>query len=139
LARFIDASVFIHAFLKTRRKLKKHELTIKERAKEIIRLVNDGEEVLISTCHFSEIANILEDRLPLKKALEIEEAILLKENIKILNVNREDYLNSLEIAKEFNVGINDALAYIIMQKHKISEIYSFDKDFDRFPGIKRVV
>ncbi|HIE15095.1 TPA: PIN domain-containing protein [Candidatus Bathyarchaeota archaeon] len=139
MARFIDASVFIHAFLKTRRKLKKHELTIKERAKEIIRLVNDGEEVLISTCHFSEIANILEDRLPLKKALEIEEAILLKENIKILNVNREDYLNSLEIAKEFNVGINDALAYIIMQKHKISEIYSFDKDFDRFPGIKRVV
>ena len=139
MTRFIDASVFIYAFLKTKRKLRENKLAIKKRAKEIIRLVNEGEEVLMSTSHFSEIANILEDRMPLKEALEIEEAILLKENIKVLSVSGEDYLNSLEIAKEFDVGINDALAYVIMQRQGINEIYSFDRDFDKFSGIKRVV
>ena len=79
MTRFIDASVFIHAFLKTKRKLREHELAIKKRAKEIIRHVSEGEEVLMSTSHFSEIANILEDRMPLKEALKIEEAILLKD------------------------------------------------------------
>lgn len=139
MTRFIDASVFIYAFLKTKRKLRENELAIKKRAKEIIRLVNEGEEVLMSTSHFSEIANILEDRMPLKEALKIEKAILLKDNIKILSVSGEDYLNSLEIAKEFDVGINDALAYVIMQRQGINEIYSFDRDFDKFSGIKRVV
>jgi len=139
LTRFIDASVFIYAFLKTKRKLRENELAIKKRAKEIVRLVNEGEEVLMSTSHFSEIANILEGRMPLKEALKIEKAILLKDNIKILSVSGEDYLNSLEIAKEFDVGINDALAYVIMQRQGINEIYSFDRDFDKFSGIKRVV
>ena len=35
--RFVDASVFVHAFLKPKRELKPHEIKIKESAKKIVR------------------------------------------------------------------------------------------------------
>lgn len=136
--RFIDTNVFIYAFLKPKRELKKHEIMLKKAAKEIINRVNKGEVVVTSIVHISEIANILEDLIPLNKALEIEEAILSKENIKIATVNEKDYISSIEIAKTYEIGLNDALAYLIMKKHKINEIYSFDTDFDKLPNIKRI-
>jgi len=136
--RFIDTNVFIYAFLKPKRELKKHEIMLKKAAKEIINRVNKGEVVVTSIVHISEIANILEDLIPLNKALEIEEAILSKENIKIATVNEKDYISSIEIAKTYEIGLNDALTYLIMKKHKINEIYSFDTDFDKLPNIKRI-
>lgn len=138
MVRFIDTNVFIYAFLKPKRELKKHEIMLKKAAKEIINRVNKGEVVVTSIVHISEIANILEDLIPLNKALEIEEAILSKENIKIATVNEKDYISSIEIAKTYEIGLNDALAYLIMKKHKINEIYSFDTDFDKLPNIKRI-
>lgn len=88
--------------------------------------------------HFSEIANILESIAPLNLALEIEESILFKENIVIKEISRDDYLNAINIARRYKIGLNDALAYSVMKKYGIAEIYSFDKDFDKIPGIKRI-
>ena len=36
------------------------------------------------------------------------------------------------------MGLSDAIAYLVMKKNEIGEIYSFDKDFDKLEGIKRV-
>jgi len=138
VVKFIDANIFLYAYLKPKRKLKEHEVKIKEEAKKIIKKVNMGEEVIISTVHFSEIANILEENIPLEKAIEIEESILLKKNIKFIEINRKDYINSLETAKKYKIGLNDVLAYTVMREHGIKEIYSFDKDFDKLPGITRI-
>ena len=136
--RFVDVNVFIYAFLKPRRRLKEHEISLKNTAKDIVRRINDGEEVITSIVHVSEIANILEDLMPLDKALEVEEAILSKENIKIVSISRNDYIASIEIAKTFKIGLNDALAYTIMKSHEIKEIYTFDKDFKKLTDIKIV-
>ena len=138
MVRFIDANVFIYAFLKPRRRLKEHELSLKNTAKDIVKRVNDGEDVVTSIVHISEMANILEDLMPLDKALEVEEAILSKENIKIVSIGRNDYIASIETAKTFKIGLNDALAYTIMKKHEISEVYTFDKDFKKLSDIKTV-
>ena len=80
----------------------------------------------------------MEDISPLNIALEIEESFLFKQNIRIVNIDRNDYINSIEIAKKYNIGINDAVTYYIMKKYKIKEIYSFDTDFDRLPDIRRI-
>lgn len=138
MVSFIDANVFIYAFLKPRRRLKEHEASLKNTAKDIVKRINDGEDVVTSIVHISEIANILEDLMPLDKALEIEEAILSKENIKIVSICRNDYITSVETAKTFKIGLNDALAYTIMKRHEIKEIYTFDRDFKKLSGIKIV-
>ena len=52
--KFIDASVFVHAYLKPKRTLKPHEAAMKEAAKQIVTRVNGGEGVVISVVNLGE-------------------------------------------------------------------------------------
>ena len=138
VAIFIDANVFVYAFLKTKRKLQPQEESIKDAARKIITRVSNGEEVVTSVVHFSEVCNILEDFLPVKEALELEMNLLFQESLIIREVTAEDYLKSLTIAADQEIGANDALAYVLMKEAKINRLYSFDKDFDDFKDIERI-
>lgn len=135
--KFIDASVFLYAYLKPRKDLPPELSRLKAKAKEIISRIEKGEPVMISVVHLSEIANIIESRASLSKSIEIIESIIMLNNVRIKDVSLNDYLSAIKIAREKSVGINDALAYYLMKKHGISEIYSFDKHFDNFKDIKR--
>jgi predicted nucleic acid-binding protein len=137
-AAYIDTNVFVYALLAPTRKLQPHEVTTKEAAKKIIERINEGQEVYCSVVHFSEIFNIIDYYLPLKEALIIEKGLLLRKNIHVCEVNQEDYLNAVSTAEQYQVGLNDALAYVIMKKAEINSIYSFDKHFDRFQDIERI-
>ena len=136
--RFIDASVFVHAFIKPRRELKPHEERIKRNAKQIVKRIDAGEEIAISTVHLSEVANILEDYMPLKSALEIVASLISKPGIMLLNVTGKDCIKALLTAQTNSIGFSDAIACLLMSERKINEIYSFDRDFDKIKGIKRV-
>jgi len=134
--KFVDASVFIHAFIKPKRELKPHEVKIKQVAQKIVKRINEGEKIAISVANMTEIANLLEAYMSLDEALSIEEFLI--RSAKLVTVNKQQYLEALKIAKEKRVGLNDALTYVVMLKNKIYEIYSFDKDFDKLEGIKRL-
>jgi len=135
--RFVDASVFVHAFLKPKRKLKPHEIEIKESAKEIVRRINDGEEVGITVVQIVEIANLLESYLPLSEALKVEEFLLLAKNVNVFDVTKRDCLKALKISRERSAGLSDAIAYVVMMKIGVNEMYSFDSDFDKL-NVKRI-
>lgn len=137
--RFVDASVFVHAFLKPKRELKQHEVKIKEAAREIVKRINGGEKVATSLVQIFEIANILESYLPVEKALEVEEFLLLSGNVKVYDLTGKECILALKIARNKHTGLSDATAYLLMRENEIEEIYSFDRDFDRFEGIKRIV
>ena len=57
------------------------------------------------------------------------------DNVKVIDVSREDYLAAADVAPTQGIGINDALALIKMREAGLSEIYSFDKHFDVIDGI----
>ncbi len=136
--KFVDASVFVHAYLKPKRTLTAGEIQIKEDARRIVKRVNEGEEVITSAVHLAEIANILEDYLPMDEALEIEKALCLRDTIKIENVKRSDCSDAIVEAEDKRIGLSDALAVVLMRRRRVSEIYSFDSDFDEITGIKRI-
>ena len=136
---YVDANVFVYAFLKTKRQLQPNELDIKQAAKNIVARINQGEKVITSVVHFSEVCNVLEDHLPSEEALLLEKGLLYRENISICKVAHEDYIKAVSIAEKQDVGVNDALAYVLMKDQAINTIYSFDKDFDVFTDIKRVI
>jgi predicted nucleic acid-binding protein len=136
--RFIDASVFIYAYIKPRKPLAPEILKLKNGAQSIVKRINEGEPVTTSLIHISEIANILEARMPLKKSLEILTDLMTTENLKIMQPTVELYQSAIEEAKIVNVGVNDALAYLLMKEKGIAEVYSFDLDFDRIKGITRL-
>jgi len=135
----VDANMFVYPFLKPKRKLQPHEVAIKEAAKKIVSRINEGEKVATSVVHFSEVCNILEDHIPFEEALLIEKGLLLRENILIGEVSEDDYFKAISAAEDQRVGVNDALAYVLMKKAAIHKIYSFDKDLDSFTDIKRIV
>jgi uncharacterized protein len=129
--------VFVYAFLKTKRQLQPKELEIKQAAKNIVARISQGEKVITSVVHFSEVCNVLEDHLPYQEAILLEKGLLYRDNISICEVDQEDFIKAVSIAEDHSVGVNDALAYILMKKKTIQTIYSFDKDLDAFPDIQR--
>jgi len=137
-ARFVDASVFIYAYLKPRKPLTPEISKLKKAAQAIVKRINQGEPVTISLIHISEIANVLEARMPLKTSLEILTDLMTIENLRILEPTTELYQSAVEEAKIVNVGVNDALAYLLMKEKGITEIYSFDLDFDQMKDITRL-
>lgn len=136
--RFIDASTFLYAFLKPERPLPPDLAEMKADAKTILERVNEGESVTTSVVHVSEVANILEARMPLSSCRRIISDIATKRNVEVAGVGNKLYTSSLHTAEAHDIGLNDALAFNMMQEGGVHEIYSFDKHFDDLPGIARL-
>jgi len=134
--RFVDTNVFLYSILKPKRRLSRAEMERKERARKIFERINRGEEVVTSIVHISELSNILEDVVGLSYSIKIVRTLLSKRNIKFLPVTYEDYVLATIIAEEKKVSLNDALAYVLMKKNRLKEIYSFDKHFDNLDVIR---
>jgi len=138
MVRFLDSSIFLHAYLKPKRKLSAEENQIKRTAVEMLKRIEEGEDVATSVVHVSEVANIVEARLGLQKALELLENLLATENILVLTVKRGDYEEALVIASRCGTSPNDAVAALLSRDSNITEIYSLDKHFDNIPFVKRI-
>jgi predicted nucleic acid-binding protein len=128
--RFIDSTVFVYAVLKPRRELNEQEQQLKRASKEVFKRVNEGEEVITTVVHLSEVANVLEDAANLSFSISFMKDVLLKRNVIVEKVNDKNYMESAILAEEKRVSINDALAYLIMRRKGIEEIYTFDKHFE---------
>ena len=139
MAKFLDSSIFLHAYLKPKRKLKGTEKEVKEKASAILEKIERGEQVVTSTIHLSEAVNIVEARLGLEKVAEFLENVLTTENITIEEVRRKDYEAALALVSRFKISPNDAVACLISQKMNMGEIYSSDKHFDNVPFVKRIL
>ena len=131
--RFIDANVFIYAVLKPKAPLPEAVVQKKTAAKEIFLRVNEGEPVITTTVHLSEVANVLEDAAGIGFACDLLSAVMAKPSIDVRPVSADDYRESIQRAQKYSVSINDALALIVMEQQGIDEIYTFDQHFTRAP------
>jgi uncharacterized protein len=139
--RFVDASVFLHAYLtpQKNKRIPQDVEDLKRRARSIIKRINDDKEkVMTSLVHVSEIANILGARISVQVTCDIISSILNLENLEIVEPSKKEYESAIEESRLHNIGVNDALAWILMRRAGISEIYSFDGDFDEIENLKRL-
>lgn len=57
----------------------------------------------------------------------------------VYSVEKVDVMRASEIAGAPQVlSARDALHLAIMERHRVSTIFSFDSDFDRWPGLRRL-
>jgi len=131
--RFIDTNLFIYAVLKPKNPLPAAVLKKKTAAKEIFLRVNEGEPVITTTVHLSEVANVLEDAAGIGFACDLLSAVMAKPSIDVRPVSADDYRESIQRAQKYSVSINDALALIVMEQQGIDEIYTFDRHFEQAP------
>lgn len=133
--RFVDSNIFLHAFLTPRRELTKEEQRVKDESKAIVKRIEEGEEVAMTTVHLSEVVNIVESGLGLQRSLGFLSWVIAKDNIQVYRTAIEDYEIALPTAREKDISTNDALAYLSMKAQGLTEIYSFDKHFDQFKDV----
>jgi len=111
-ARFLDSSVFLHAYLRPRRRLTPREAMVKEAARGILARVEGGEPIITTVLHVSEVANILESRLGLAESMGFIARLLSFDNVEVLEVSARDYEHVLAVAQRYAVSLNDAVAYL---------------------------
>ena len=98
----------------------------------------EGEEVVTSVVHLSEVVNILKRAISLVDLNDIIFTLFSMPNIEVVEVTKNDYLHAVSVAKELMLDPNDALAVVIMEEKGVREIYSFDSDFNKIESMKRL-
>jgi predicted nucleic acid-binding protein len=137
--RFLDANVFVYAYYKPRKPLGKMEKWSKDQAKAILSVLNEGREDMTTTViHLSEVSNVLKHAMPLEGLHEVISGLFMLDNLKILGVSSEEYFAATELGPELKLDPNDALAIQTMKNQGITEIYSFDRRFEKVEGITRL-
>lgn len=136
--RFLDANIFIYAYYKPVHDLSPKQRAMKEKSKEIVKRINEGEAVITAVVHLSEVSNILKRALPLDELAMLLIGLYSSDNIKILDVTKNDYLGAIELMDETKMDPNDSLAIQIMRREGVKEIYSFDRSFENVDEIKRL-
>ena len=137
----MDANVFIHGILKPRKNIKEDNKKLKKRANNLVLRINEGEPVGICVIQLSEVIKVFENLKEHEIAYRLQKFFLKNLTIKKFSVNEKDlYLahNIVDKYRDNKISFNDAIAYIIMKRENIKEIYSFDKHFDIFSDIKRL-
>jgi len=74
-------------------------------------------------------------RYPPRQIADVLQELLSHEGLE--NGNKPALLAALSLFAEKNVGFTDALVAVRMAQQGIGEIFSFDRHFDRLPGVSR--
>lgn len=133
--RFLDANVFVYALVNPRRSI---DSATAEAKKKAARILESEREFCTSVVHVSEVANIIAAISSEEHATRVVATLLSTPSIRVFSVSRDDYLAAAEVAAQARVGVNDALAFVLMAANGVKEIHSFDRAFDKLPGIKRL-
>ena len=130
--RFLDTNVLIRAFVDG-------DHHIGERARSLLDRIYQGEERVVTSqlVIFETIFTLQRSyNVSRGKIREIITDLLSLQNIEI--PDRALILDALAIYVNNSVSFVDAHHIALMNLLNISEIYSWDRDFDRFPGVIRI-
>ena len=130
--RFLDANIFIYAYYKPRKELSEKARWMKEESKKILKKINDGEEIVTTVVHLSEVNNFLKKSMDMATLQNLFLELYSLENFKIFDVRAENYLAAIAMMAETGLDANDCLALKVMREMDIKEMYSFDRGFERF-------
>lgn len=130
--RFIDTNILLRYFTRDD----------EEKAADVLELLKrverNEEKVITSPLVIFETIFTLESyyRVPRQKIENLMNSIL---NLRGLRLDYKDVFQSaLSLYSGTKISFADAFNACFMEKRNIEEIYSFDVDFDRIEGIKRV-
>lgn len=130
--RFIDTNLFIRYFTRDDEEKAQKVLALLKRVER------DKERITTSPLVIFETIFTLESfyKVPKKETKELILPILKLKGLKLSN--KEIYEQALDVHVKKNISFTDAFNSVYILKKGIKEIYSYDEDFDKIEGIKRV-
>jgi predicted nucleic acid-binding protein len=136
VARFLDTNVLLR-FLA--RPATDEDVAKSQHARDLLLRVERGEERIVTSPLV-----VFETIFTLHRSYRVSREDVKDRVTDILSLRglqlagKELYLRALQLFAATNLSFADAFNAIVMQDLKISEIYSWDTDFDRIAGITRV-
>jgi len=129
---FLDTNIFLRYFER------EDELTYRKVEKLFFEIVHGNIKGISNTMVIAEVIWVLDKfyNWEKEKICENVELILNTPNIKFKE--RSIVLEAIDIFKGENVDFIDAYNCAYMRASGVGEIYSFDRHFDEFTGIKRL-
>jgi predicted nucleic acid-binding protein len=130
---FIDANIFVRYLTGDDPAKAKRCLALFQRIKQNEVTVTTSEAVI------AEVVYVLSSKIYGLSRSDIAvrlRPLLILPNLKFLY--RSVFLRALELYVRHNVDFEDCLTAAYMERQKITDIYSYDKDFDTIAGIKRL-
>lgn len=123
--KFIDANLILRYLLE------------EPKADLIEKLLGKKEKLYLADMVVAEVIWTLISFYKRKKE-EFIEALEAFIALEFVNADKKLLGTAIEIYKKFNVDYIDAYLAALMQKKNIKILYSFDRDFDKIPGIRRL-
>ncbi len=130
---FVDTGVFIGAVIA-------NDDYHVEAAKLIKIFKERKEDVVISNLVLVEVITAIGYALGGKTANTVYGELTSNPHLIIVYPSKQvfDYAMLWHLKYDGNIGLNDLVSYEIMRNMNIEKIASFDSDFDRIEGIKRI-
>jgi predicted nucleic acid-binding protein len=131
--QFIDANIFI-------RHLTRDDPEKAQACLELFQKARQKEITLTTTeAVIAEVVYVLSSKrlynLPREEIRRLLYPLLSLPGFKL--TNRKMYLRALDLYATYPIDFEDALIVAQMERQKISEVYSYDRDFDQVAGIIR--
>jgi predicted nucleic-acid-binding protein len=129
---FIDTNIFLRYFER------EDELAYKKAEKFFTEIVNGNITGISTSLVIAEVIWVLERFYGWNKEEICNNIELILETPNIRFEERNILIGAINIYKEKNISFIDAYNYFFMRANGVDKIYSFDRDFDKLPDIKRL-
>jgi uncharacterized protein len=132
MARFLDTNVLV-------RLLTDDDLEKSARALALLQKVDRGEEDLVASpmVIFETVFTLQKtygaSRVAIRRGIE---TVISLRGVRI--ANKKLFRNALDLYTSTNISFADAFNTAFMRANQMSEIYSWDSDFDKLSGIIRI-
>ena len=123
--KFIDANLILRYLLE------------EPKANLVEKLLERKEKLYLADMVVAEVIWTLISFYKRKKG-EFIEALEAFIALEFVNADKKLLGTAIEIYKKFNVDYINAYLTALMQKKNVKILYSFDRDFDKIPGIRRL-
>ena len=132
LLRYLDSNIFLNPIL--------YDISedVAQKSKKILLDVASGKmKACTSVLTWDEVVYIVKRNLDKKIALKEGNLLLSFPNLQIFSITQNELFKSQVLMEKYNIQPRDALHAACMISNNISEIISFDADFDIIKEISR--
>jgi len=129
---FLDTNIFLRFFLK------ENESMFQRLEKLFYEIISGNIIGVANAMIIAEVVWVLSRsyKWNKEKICDNIEFILITPNIRFKD--KAILVNAVNVYKEKNIGFIDAYNYSYMKANGVTEIYSFDRDFDKLKDVKRL-
>ncbi|MEM4142995.1 MAG: type II toxin-antitoxin system VapC family toxin [Candidatus Bathyarchaeia archaeon] len=104
----------------------------------LLKVAEGAVEVCTSTITWDEIAWVIRKIFGFNLSAEQSRKFLSFPNLKLVGVKKSTVLRAQEIMEKYQVKPRDAIHAATALENNVVEIVSYDKDFEKVEGLKRI-